>query len=64
MQELLLQFSNRRVELIILAKTIKNEKKRKGKVGNQITGIRTISLEGKKEESTSLLANFIRKQII
>jgi hypothetical protein len=65
-KELLLQFP-RRVELRICTGTIKKEKDKEGEVDNQIISIRstkTLSLEGKKRENISLLANSFRKQII
>jgi hypothetical protein len=65
-KELLLQFL-RRVGLRIFTRTIKKEKEKEGKAGNQIIGIRITkisSLEGKKRENISLPANSVRKQII
>jgi hypothetical protein len=62
-KELLLQFPMR-ARLRIFIGIIKKEKEKEEEVSNQITGIRTTktsSLEGKKRENISLLANFVRK---
>jgi hypothetical protein len=53
-----LQFQKKKVGLRTFTGAIKKEKRKKGEVGNQITGNRTtISLERKRGENTSLLAN-------
>ena len=38
--------------------------RKKGEVGNQIIGNKTTSLEGNTWDSTSFLANTVKKQII
>jgi len=56
--EPLLQFQKKKVGLRTFTGAIKKEKRKKGEVGNQITGNRTTtSLERKRGENTSLLAN-------
>jgi hypothetical protein len=65
--ELLLQFTRRRVGLRIFTETIKKKKEKKGEVDNLINDNRTTttsSLKGKRRKNIFLLANSVRKQII
>jgi len=65
--EILLQFTRRRVGLRIFIETIKKKKEKKGEAGNLITGNRittTSLLKGKRRKNIFLLANSVRKQII
>ena len=66
--EILLQFTRRRVGLRIFIETIKKKKEKKGEAGNLITRNRTTtttsSLKGKRRKNIFLLANSVKKQII